>query len=515
MRSLLTRVFLVTSLFWTSILTAHYEYKNINLKSLYLKYRTGFILVDEVNPAYIKFDFSLTAHEADFLDLEDKLVQVTIFSVDELYNAFKGDNKYDFPTLTALLEDTTFCCSEVTLLSESCYQENSMYSELLLAIKDYSQTYFVDIETGEKDGNGNIIIDTNAVFSPEKSGLYALMFSFCEDEGIYVTINGVSTWKSSGGLLPAEMYGYLEFYGKMANVYLVVTAIWGYLCYRKWKQLLLLQNWITCVLILSMVEIFLRYFDFHSFNANGVRNNNLLLISLIFMSVKKSISRMLVLVVVSGFGIIKATLGPEKNRVLNIGVAYFSISLLDSMVQSLSSPLGNERHTYTSASSKLFLQLPLAVLDLYFVFWTFKSLGTTLLSLEKRGQVEKLLLFQRFRILLQLSVLFSVVWLAVSVVVKVSIPVSWADDKYDSRFFTWSNLYLLDCVWDVVYLVILLAVMVLWLPTERSLKYSYTAFKAKKDDEVGQEFDDNLSVEDTKDLKLYKNGNNEMEQFLH
>ena len=95
-----------------------------------------------------------------------------------------------------------------------------------------------------------------------------------------------------------------------------------------------------------------------------------------FSSVKKTLSRLLFLVVSMGFGVVKPTLGGIATRVLLLGFIYFVASEALELVEHL----GNTNDF--SGKTKLFLVLPVAFLDAWFILWIFSSLSKTLEKLQ-------------------------------------------------------------------------------------------------------------------------------------
>lgn len=70
------------------------------------------------------------------------------------------------------------------------------------------------------------------------------------------------------------------------------------------------------LLLLSMFEMALWYFDFVNFNASGFRPYGITLWAVIISTLRKSISRVLVLLVSMGFGVVRPTLGGLSRKVL-------------------------------------------------------------------------------------------------------------------------------------------------------------------------------------------------------
>ncbi len=214
-------------------------------------------------------------------------------------------------------------------------------------------------------------VTVERTFPIESKGMYYLMFSSCNELTGEVLISGTVEWMNPYGYLPGELYGFMPFYAKMSVIYLLIAIAWTMLCAYHWRQLLMLQNCITAVIALSMIEVSLRYFDFATFNKYGVRSVGMMLSAAIFQTVKKTVSRLLVLVVALGYGILRPTLGPSGQKVIMLGGTYFIFASVQHIVESVS-------HTVTISVSQYLLMLPVAALDLVFYFWILRSLGVSI-----------------------------------------------------------------------------------------------------------------------------------------
>ncbi|CAI0552291.1 unnamed protein product [Linum tenue] len=75
-----------------------------------------------------------------------------------------------------------------------------------------------------------------------------------------------------------------------------------------------------------MSEMALWYFEYANFNANGSRPAAITFWAVTFSAVKKTVSRLLLLVVSMGYGVVRPTLGALTLKVLLLGVGYFMAS---------------------------------------------------------------------------------------------------------------------------------------------------------------------------------------------
>ena len=98
-------------------------------------------------------------------------------------------------------------------------------------------------------------------------------------------------------------------------MYLLLGAVWFLQYTRFWQETFQLQYCIAAVLVLSMLEMAVWYFDYVNFNATGFRPYGITLWAVFFSAVRKTVSRVLLLIVSMGFGVVRPTLGGLSNKV--------------------------------------------------------------------------------------------------------------------------------------------------------------------------------------------------------
>ena len=327
-----------------------------------------------------------------------------------------------------------------------------------------------------------------------RSGVHYLLLASCDLQTGSVLVSGHTTWLNPYGYLPGELYPFLPFFGALSLAYVALGVVWLVLCLRHCAQLLPLQSCISAVLFLGMVETATWYFDYVSFNAGGTRGVAPVVLGVLLSTVKKTVSRLLVLVVCLGYGVVRPTLGSVAHRVMALGVVYFCFSAaLDvaSNVSQLSQLSVTARcghrpprawprmasHAHTCARSlpiracmracacvcRLLLIVPMALLDAFFYWWLFSGLARTLQQLSSRRQTAKLLLYRRFSHVLLVAVAVSALWVCWQMAIILS-------GTLDAR---WDKLWVFDAFWHVLYLAVLLAICYLWSPSKNNLQYAY------------------------------------------
>lgn len=93
-------------------------------------------------------------------------------------------------------------------------------------------------------------------------------------------------------------------------------------------------------------------------------------------TVKKTLSRLLLLVVSMGHGAMRPTLGGVISKVSILAVMYFIASEALELVEHL----GNVNDF--TGKTKLYFVLPVAFLDAWFILWIFSSFSKTLERLQ-------------------------------------------------------------------------------------------------------------------------------------
>ena len=97
----------------------------------------------------------------------------------------------------------------------------------------------------------------------------------------------------------------LTFYAMMSCLYLLYAFIWFIVSLIQWKDLLRIQFYIAIVILLGMLEKAIFYGVYQSINSQGVLNRNVYYLAEIFSCLKRTLARVLVIIVSCGYEIIK------------------------------------------------------------------------------------------------------------------------------------------------------------------------------------------------------------------
>ncbi|CAN1277230.1 Transmembrane protein 87A [Linum perenne] len=288
------------------------------------------------------------------------------------------------------------------------------------------------------------------------TGMYYLYFMFCDPQLKGTLIKGRTIWKNPNGYLPGKMTPLMTFYGIMSLAYLVLGLVWFLKFVQFWKDVIQLHYHITAVIALGMCEMAVWYYEYANFNSTGRRPIGVTLWAVTFTTVKKTLSRLLLLVVSMGFGVVRPTLGGITSRVLLLGLLYFIACEALELVEHL----GNINDF--SKKTELLLVLPVAFLDSCFILWIFSSLSKTLEKLQMRRNLAKLDLYRKFTNALAVSVLLSIAWIGFELYFNATDPLS----------ELWKIGWIIPAFWTLLAYSVLVIICLLWAPSRNPTRYS-------------------------------------------
>lgn len=289
------------------------------------------------------------------------------------------------------------------------------------------------------------------------TGMYYLYFMFCDPQLKGTILSGRTVWRNPDGYLPGKMAPLMTFSGFMSLAYLVLGLVWFLQFVQYWKDIIHLHYHITAVIGLGMCEMAFWYFEYANFNSTGNRPMGITLWAVTFSAVKKTVSRLLLLVVSMGYGVVRPTLGGITPKVLLLGFMYFVATEALELVEHL----GNINDF--SGKAKVFLVLPVALLDACFILWIFSSLSKTLEKLQMRRSMAKMELYRKFTNALAVSVLLSVAWIGYELYFNASDPLS----------ELWRRAWIIPAFWTLLAYIILVVICILWAPSHNPTRFAY------------------------------------------
>uniref|UniRef100_A0ACD5WUG8 Uncharacterized protein n=1 Tax=Avena sativa TaxID=4498 RepID=A0ACD5WUG8_AVESA len=263
------------------------------------------------------------------------------------------------------------------------------------------------------------------------------------------------------GYLPGRMAPLLAFYGVMSLAFAALAAFWFLRYTRFWREVVPLQNLVTVVIALGMVEVTTWYLDLAEFSESGVRPAGTTFWAATAGAVRRTVSRVLVLLVAMGYGVVRPTftgagVGSAGARVAALGLAFFAASEALEVGEHVGAVSDH-------AHSRLFLVLTVAALDAAFICWIFAALSRTIGRLKARRMAAKVELYRRLATSLTIAVAVSLGWITFEVHFK-------STDGYQSE--RWRVAWVIPAVWQLISFALLCAVCLVWAPSHDSTRFA-------------------------------------------
>ncbi|XP_067883716.1 transmembrane protein 87A isoform X2 [Heterodontus francisci] len=289
--------------------------------------------------------------------------------------------------------------------------------------------------------------------------------------------------QGSHGFISATEFPLMVFYMVMCIIYILYGSLWLVWSACYWKDLLRIQFWIAGVIFLGMLEKAVFYAEYQNTNNRGISVQGLLVFAELISAVKRTLARLLVIIVSLGYGIVKPRLGTVMHRVIGLGALYLVFSAVEGVLRIT----GGKK-----SDLELLANIPLALLDSGLCWWIFVSLAQTIKTLKLRKNAVKLSLYRHFTNTLILAIIASVGFMV------------WTTKKF--RLTTcqsdWMELWVDDAFWRLLFSVILLVIMFLWRPSANNQRYAFTPLIDDPDDEmnelIGTNFADGIKVRTSK-----------------
>ncbi|KAF4517386.1 hypothetical protein B566_EDAN007638 [Ephemera danica] len=241
----------------------------------------------------------------------------------------------------------------------------------------------------------------------------------------------------------------------MCLVYVIYGLAWLIVSFCQWRDLLRIQFWIGGVILLGMLEKAMFYAEYQSINSAGTSVKGAVLLAELVSCGKRTLARMLVIIVSLGFGIVKPRLGPMLHRVVGVGLLYFSLASVESYLRVM-------KHNSGGSNQILVASVPLAVLDSAICWWIFTSLVQTTRTLRLRRNLVKLSLYRHFTNTLIFAVIASAIFMLYSIKAH-RLAVCLTD---------WKELWVDEAYWHLLFSVLLLVIMILWRPTNNNQRFA-------------------------------------------
>uniref|UniRef100_A0A671KA45 Transmembrane protein 87B n=1 Tax=Sinocyclocheilus anshuiensis TaxID=1608454 RepID=A0A671KA45_9TELE len=335
-------------------------------------------------------------------------------------------------------------------------------------------------------GNSNRLRD-HVIATTWRDGPYLLVVhinSSKQDVNWNLTFSVVM--KGTHGYLSVTEWPLMIFYMVMCMVYILYALLWFVWASCYWKDLLRIQFWIAGVIFLGMIEKAVFCAEYQNTNNVGSASQGLLIFAELISALKRTLARLLVIIVSLGYGIVKPRLGTVMHRVVGLGVLYFAFAAIEGVL----------RITGVKLTSWILWSCKSS--DSLTISHIFVSLAQTIKTLKLRRNPVKLSLYRHFTNTLIFAVLASIIFM-----VWTTKKFRLADCQAD-----WMELWVDDAFWRFLFSIILLVIMFLWRPSVNNQRYAYTPLIDDSDDEEIEEFLVSANIADGIKLRAAKTETN-------
>lgn len=346
---------------------------------------------------------------------------------------------------------------------------------------DANYTKWLTAEAGVRD---------NVIATTWKDGPYLLVVLVKpQEKDVNWNLTFSVVMKGDHGYISVTEWPLMIFYMVMCIVYILYALLWFIWASCYWKDLLRIQFWIAGVIFLGMVEMAVFCAEYENTNAVGSASQGLLVFAELISALKRTLARLLVIIVSLGYGIVKPRLGTVMHRVVGLGVLYFAFAAIEGILRITGAK---------DSDLALLANIPLALLDSSLCWWIFVSLAQTIKTLKLRRNPVKLSLYRHFTNTLIFAVIASIIFM-----VWTTKKFRLADCQAD-----WMELWVDDAFWRFLFSIILLVIMFLWRPSANNQRYAFTPLIDDSDDEEIEEFLVSANIADGIKLRAAKTETN-------
>ncbi|XP_032882595.1 transmembrane protein 87A isoform X1 [Amblyraja radiata] len=258
----------------------------------------------------------------------------------------------------------------------------------------------------------------------------------------------------------------MMFFMVMCIVYVLFAALWLFWSACYWRDLLRIQFWIGAVIFLGMLEKAVFYAEYQSIRYKGESVQGAAIFAELLSALKRSLARVLVIIVSLGYGIVKPRLGAMLHRVVGVGLLYLIFSAIEGYLRVTGVPF---------VSLALIGNISLSIIDTCILWWIFISLTQTMKMLKLRRNVVKLSLYRHFTNTLIFAVIASIFF-----IIWTTKKFRLADCQSD-----WRERWIDDAFWRLLFSVILLVIIILWRPSANNQRFAFTPL-------TDEDYDDDL-----------------------
>jgi len=223
----------------------------------------------------------------------------------------------------------------------------------------------------------------------KESGMYSLIVGTCSSISL-IEATGTVEIRNPFGYMSGEDYPLLLFYDVLSEIYIVLSLLWAFLLFWHRSTAVFIQKWvISSVLLCCLLENLAAAQEWKHYNETGLHSVLLIAAVSLLNSWRGSFSRMLMLAMSQGLGVVRSSLGLDLRRIMMLGGGYFLANLCYDFA------LFYTQHSQLPASVLLATTLPVACLNATCYYWIFVSLVEVKQLLSSQKQVFKLAMYER------------------------------------------------------------------------------------------------------------------------
>ena len=223
-----------------------------------------------------------------------------------------------------------------------------------------------------------------------ESGVHSLIIGTCSSTLSLIQATGSVEIRNPFGYMSGEDYPLLLFYECLSEIYIVLSLLWVFLLFWHRTTAVFVQKWvISSVLLCCLLESLASVEEWRHYNEAGTHSSLLIAAVSLLNSWRGSFSRMLMLAMSQGLGVIRSSLGSALRRILMLGSGYFLANLCYDLA------LFYTQHNQIPASVLLITSIPVACFNAVFYYWIYVSLVEVKQLLAGQKQAFKLAIYER------------------------------------------------------------------------------------------------------------------------
>ncbi|KAL1786608.1 transmembrane protein 87B isoform X2 [Sigmodon hispidus] len=196
---------------------------------------------------------------------------------------------------------------------------------------------FPSLNNKELTGSRNVSSQegsTDVVARTQKDGFHIFIVSVKTEKTDAVWDLNVSlSMVGPHGYISASDWPLMIFYMVMCIVYILYGVLWLMWSACYWKDILRIQFWIAAVIFLGMLEKAVFYSEYQNINSTGLSTQGLLIFAELISALKRTLARLLVIIVSLGYGIVKPRLGTVMHRVIGLGLLYLIFAAIEGVMR--------------------------------------------------------------------------------------------------------------------------------------------------------------------------------------